>query len=97
MGISNESKKGMGKIFVISILSSLIMSYVMAHFVILLVITTISKAVMLAIWVWAGFIATVTVHDFLWGSIKPKELYFLNNGQHLASLVVMTLALFYFL
>ena len=26
MGISNESKKGMGKIFVISILSSLIMS-----------------------------------------------------------------------
>lgn len=92
-----ESKgKGMGKIFVISVLSSLVMAYVMAHLVIIFVVTDDFAAVKLAFWMWLGFVATTTVHDFLWTpKPKPWALYFLNNSQMLVALVVMTLTLHY--
>lgn len=94
--LSESKGKGMGKILTISVFSSLVMAYVMAHLVIIFVVTSAFAAVKLAFWMWLGFVATTTVHDFLWApKPKPWTLYFLNNSQMLVALVVMTLTLHY--
>ncbi len=96
--IHDSKSKGMAKIITISILSTFVMSYVVAHLVTLLVITTASKALMLAFWLWLGFMATNTAHDFLWSpKPKPWALYVLNNGHHFLALAVMTLTLYFLL
>lgn len=96
--VSASKSKGMGKTLTISVLSTLVMSYVMALLINLLVITTVGKAVWLAVWMWLGFIATTSVHEFLWSpKPKPWTLYLLNNGQAFAALLVTTLTLFYLL
>ena len=94
----NESKnKGMAKTLTLSVLSTLIMVYVMAYLIDVLVIITVKKAVVLTFLVWLGFIATTNIHEFLW-SPKPKPwmLYVLNNGQMFVALLVATLTLCYF-
>lgn len=94
--LSESKGKGMGKILTISVISSLVMTYVMAHLVIIFVVASAFAAVKLAFWMWLGFVATTTVHDFLWTpKPKPWALYFLNNGQMLVALIVMTLTLHY--
>lgn len=95
----NDSKgKGMAKILTISILSTLVMAYVMSNLIVMFVVVTYIGAIKLAFWMWLGFIATTTIHDFLWSpKPKPWALYFLNNGQALLALIVMSVALHYFL
>lgn len=95
----NESKsKSMAKILIISILSTFVMSYVMSNIIFMFVVTTYIGAIKLAFWIWLGFIASTTIHEFIWSpKPKPWALYFLNNGQMLLALVVMSLALHYFM
>src|SRR3989338_7247906 len=55
--IEEAKKKGMGaKIWVILVISVLITSYVLAHFVDYLEATTVTAALQAAFWLWLGFI-----------------------------------------
>ena len=85
-------KKPMGKSYAIMFASSLVMAYVLAHFVAVWNVTDIWGAVQLAFWIWLGFIATVVVSTVLWEG-KSWQLYFLNIAYYLVSLSAMTLIL----
>lgn len=97
MGIDKKKmaemkKKPMTMNYVIMIISTLVMSYILAHFVNYLGATDISGALQSAFWIWLGFIATVILGSVLWEG-KPWKLYFLNAAYWLVNLSVMSVIL----
>jgi len=81
-------KKGMGKKYAVTFISSLVMAFVLAHFVDFASAGTAMQGAQVGFWAWLGFIATQTLGSVLWEG-KSEELYFLNNAYHLISLLVM--------
>ena len=81
-------KKGMGKTYALAFLTSLIMSYVLAHFVAYVGAKTIADGAVLGFWLWIGFFATTQLGMVLWEG-KPVKLYFLNTLHYLVTLIVM--------
>lgn len=90
--MEEAKKKGMTMNYVIMIISTLVMSYILAHFVKYLGATNIAGALQAAIWIWLGFIATVQIGIVLWEG-KPWKLYFLNAAYWLVNLAVMAIIL----
>jgi hypothetical protein len=86
--IAEKKKKGMCLTFALSALSSLLMAYVLAHFVDYVGATTIGGALQLAFWIWLGFIATVALGSVLWEG-KSWQLYGLNIAYYIVTLSVM--------
>lgn len=103
----NESKKkGMTKNYIVMIISTLVMTYILAHFVsyirtlnfsILSAPATFgfifSQAFQLAFWIWLGFVATVMLGSILWEG-KPVKLYLINAFYYLVSFILMAVILF---
>ena len=85
--MDKNMKKGMTKTYIIMVITSLVTSYVLAHFV-KYHGTTISDALQTAFWVWLGFIATIQIGIVLWEG-KPWKLYFINTAHQLVNLAVM--------
>ena len=83
-----EAKKEMGKTYGLSFLGSLVMAYVLAHFVDYANATTFLEGALTGFWAWAGFVATVMLTEVLYGG-KSVNLYYINTGYQLASLVLM--------
>jgi hypothetical protein len=93
MDISDSTmKKGMGKSAALGFVAQLVMAYVLAHFVQVAAAVegsvTISNTLMLAFWIWLGFVATVMIGVVLWEG-KPWKLYLLNIGYQLVALLAM--------
>ena len=93
MGITNKqmkegSKKGMAKTYTIMIVSTLLTSYILAHFVDYMQASSMIDGIMLGFWIWLGFIATVQIGSVLWEQ-KPVKLYFINTLHTLVNLAVM--------
>lgn len=90
--IEKAKKKGMTQTYVIMILGSLVMSYVLAHTTEFAMTYTktysIMGGLMSGFWTWLGFMAPIQMDEVLWGG-KPWKLYFLNTGYRLASLLAM--------
>jgi len=84
--------KGMAKTYLIMTISTLVMSYVMAHAI--LFGTTYTNTfgavggLMGAFWYWLGFVAPVTLSAVLWEG-KPWGYWFLTAGYYLVSLCMM--------
>lgn len=75
-----------------SLVSSVIMAYVLNLFMIEFSVSSITEALSLALWIWFGFVATVTLSDHLY-SKNPIQLFFLNTGYRLAAFVAMGVVL----
>ena len=86
--MEESKKKGMGKIYALAFLTSLIMSYVLAHFVAYVGAKTIADGSILGFWLWIGFFATTQLGMVMWEG-KPVKLYFLNTLHYLVALAVM--------
>lgn len=86
--IEETKSKGMGKTYVMSFVSALVMSYVLAHIVYFSGASDISMGVQSGFWVWLGFVATTMTGMVLWDG-KPWKLYFINSGYYLIALMVM--------
>lgn len=86
--MEKAKKKGMGKSYALMIVSTLVMSYVLAHFVDYAGAVTAWGGVVAGVWIWLGFIATVTLGKVLWEG-KPWSLWVLDNAHYLVSLAVM--------
>ena len=71
---------------------TLVVAYVLAHFTVLFGATTAPEALELAFWVWLGFYATTLAGPVLWENV-PYELYLINAGRWLVSLLAMALIL----
>lgn len=80
--------KHAGQSYFIAFISSIVMSYVLAHFVDYAGASTVSGGMLAGFWAWLGFIATVTLGPVIWEG-KPVQLYVLNNAYNLLSLMVM--------
>lgn len=84
--------QGMTKQFVLAFIGSLVMAWVLAHSLVFasayLNATGPSAGLMAGFWNWLGFIAPVTLGSVLWEG-KSWNLWLLNNGYQLLSLLVM--------
>ena len=72
----------------------LIIAYVLAIFIHMSQAMQWSQAIMVALWVWMGFVATVQFSSVLWGR-KTLENFFIHTGFMLVSLLIMSIILMY--
>ena len=75
-----------------ALIQQLVVSYVLAHFVYLAYAENLVDAVILAFWIWLGFIATTLLNGYLWEG-KSFALYLFNIVYHLVALGVMAVIL----
>ena len=87
-----QMRKGAGKAFAFSILIALVLSYVLAQSFLLLqdIVLTFRDGIVVAFWLWLGFIATTQLNSVLYEQ-KPFKMYLINVGCLLVSVVVMAL------
>ncbi|MBI2022290.1 DUF1761 domain-containing protein [Candidatus Daviesbacteria bacterium] len=86
--IKEAKEKGMTKSYVLMMVGSLIMAYVLASFIELTGMVGAVGGATTGFWAWLGFAATVQSSKVLWGS-DSWNLYFLETGYYLVSLLVM--------
>ncbi len=83
-----ELKKNAPRGYVIGFIAQLVMAYVLALAVDYANATTFALGLLVGFWIWLGFFVTAMLGIVLWEG-KPLELYFINIGHYLISLVVM--------
>ncbi len=90
MGINPQgiSREGMGRMYAIQFVGSLVTAAVLAKLVGMMGAKTLAAGVQAGFWVWLGFIATVTLASVLYEK-RSWNLYLLNNGYQLVSLAIM--------
>jgi len=90
MGVNQQSMSGggMGKTLVWSFIGSLVTAAVLRKLATMVGTHSLGGGVALGAMVWLGFIATVTLASVLYEK-RSVNLYVLNNGYQLVSLVVM--------
>lgn len=90
--IDRSKATGMGKLYGMAFVGSLVMSYVLAHALVFagayLNVQGISAGLTAGFWSWLGFVAPVTMGSVLWEG-KPWKLWALNNSYQLLSLLAM--------
>ncbi len=79
---------GANKEHAIALLNSLILAYVLAHFVRYIGAETISDGMQTGFWLWLGFIATSNLETVLF-EMRPLGLYLISSGYHLVGLLGM--------
>ena len=77
-----------GRAYVVTLIGSLVMAWVLAMFVDFTSATSIGAGAFTGFWVWLGFVATVGLAGVTFGG-QPWGLYVLNMGNYLVTLAVM--------
>ena len=75
-------------------LTTLVLTYVLSYFLIFFGAASIGAALMLALVIWLGFIATVMMSAVLFGNC-PVKLYLINIGNELVGILAAALVLTY--
>ena len=83
-----KGKKEMPKTYGIMYVSSLVMAYVLAVFISYAGAKDLVSGAMVGFWAGIGFVATVGLSMVLFDK-KPFNLYLINVGYHVATLMVM--------
>ena len=90
-----SGKKQMPKIYSMAFVGALITAYILAIFLDLVGAATIGEGLQIGLLVWLGFVATTTLSTVLFEN-KKTNLYLLNNGYNLLSILVMSVILILF-
>ena len=85
--LKKEKAKGTGRMYIISLLSNLVRSYVLAYVIVLAGITSLAAGLQLSFWLWLGFSATLTLGGVIWES-RSIQLFILNNTYNLTALMI---------
>ncbi|MBI1970369.1 DUF1761 domain-containing protein [Candidatus Woesearchaeota archaeon] len=96
MRLSNKSErdmekakqKGMGKVYAITFISTLVMAIVLAFLLSILGGDSLIEGAFTGFLLWLGFVATVQLSMVLWDG-KPFQLYAITTAHELVVLVVM--------
>ena len=72
----------------LAFLTSLLLAYVLAHFVKFTGAETVRAGMLTGFLLWLGFVATTNLETVLFEA-RPLGLYLINNGYHLAGLLGM--------
>lgn len=96
MGFSEEVMRSMKmtptKSMIGGFLATLVLTYVLANF--LSGITSLHAALVITLWIWVGFIATILLNAVLYEN-RSWKLYAINASHYFFALLVATLVLFY--
>jgi hypothetical protein len=84
----------MNSLYAIQYVASVVSAYVLAVFLGLTGATTLEAALPIAVWLWLGFQATLKLGVVLWEG-KSWNLFFLEAGHSLVTLLVMAAVLVY--
>lgn len=87
-----SAKKNATKSYAIMFVGSLVMMFVLAHFIFVWGAATVSEALTLGFWTWLGFLAPVVMGAQLWEG-KPWRLFFISGGYYLALLLITSVIL----
>ncbi len=90
--METEKKKGMAHRYILNFLASFVMAYVLSPFIAVGAMGNINSALLLAFWLWIGFIATKLLGSTLWEG-KSWGLYFLNISYELIAISLMAVIL----
>ena len=82
-----DMKGGAGRAYAAAFVVALILAYVLAHFVGYTQAYSVGQGIQLGFWVWLGFVATTSTGDYIFAG-RPRQLYFINNGYQLVTLLV---------
>jgi hypothetical protein len=72
----------------VEIVRNLILAFVLARFVVLLGISRLTGAIVLALWLWVGFPVVLWTGAILWENVPPK-LAAIHAGDWLAKLILI--------
>ena len=86
--IDKSKKKGMGKMMLISFITTLITAFVLSYFLNLLNVNDVVGGVVIGFLAWLGFLATTDLGIVLWEG-KSFSLYLIKTLQELVSLIIM--------
>ncbi len=92
--IAEAKKKSMIVSYVLQFVALLVMACVVAHFIALMQLTTLTEIMQLAFWSWLGYQTTLEFSTVLWGG-KSWSLFLLNSAHNLVSLIAMGLVFFW--
>lgn len=87
--IKAAKNRGMALSYFLNFVGALVMAFVLSHFLQVGGAETVQSAMMIAFWLWLGFIATVSLGTVLWEN-KSWKLWLLNNAYNLLTLLVMS-------
>ncbi len=98
MKLIGLSKNGMKKdnvssLYLVSFITGLIMAFVLSQFIQLAHAVTYFEAMRIALWSWIGFIAPFGLTGTMFQS-KPPQLFLIDSGYYLVSLLLMAIVLF---
>lgn len=90
MGMKSPPKMDskMQKTYAMSFVGSIVTAYVLSVFAGLMGAKTVVDGMMAGFWAWLGFAAPIQMTEVLFGG-KSWNLYYINTGYFLASLLVM--------
>lgn len=96
MNFTPESMKSMSmtpmKAMIFGFIGTVLMTYVLAHFVAVWGAVDVNGACQLAFWIWLGFFVPVTAGAWLWEG-KSFKLFVFNAAYYLVTLIVAALIL----
>ncbi len=75
--------------YLITFIGLVLMALVLSLFLNLLGVSNVVEGLKVGFFVWSGFVATTSLTNALF-SQKPLKLYLLENGHHLAVILVMS-------
>ncbi len=91
-GLTKESMKTMAlkpaQAMGLGLVNSLIMAYVLGYFASALGAAGVVEALVLAFWIWIGFVASAQISGFLWEG-KSFTLFLLNTSYSLVTYGIM--------
>jgi hypothetical protein len=89
---TQKAKTAMWRGYSLAFVGSVVMAYVLSHFLTFAIFYTdatgVPAGLMVGFWSWLGFVAPVTLSSVLWEG-KPWKLWFLLNGYYLVSALIM--------
>lgn len=86
------NKKGIGKLYALEFLGGFVMAFMLGHIVTLYHTKSLIDGATIGLWIGIAFVLTTTLGDYMFNN-RPRELYFINNGYQIISLILMGIVL----
>ena len=88
-----EIKQGStGPLYMVNTIASLVLAYVLAHFVDYTQAKTAAQGAQTGFWIWLGFVVTTVLPTYLY-EMRPKKVYFIYITYQLLSFIIMGVVL----
>lgn len=88
MKLKKDHKKSLGKIMTINTVMTVILAYILSHFIKYLNANTAMEGAIAGFWIFTGFVLTTNIVTYLYEGRELKP-YFIYMGYQLVALILM--------